>query len=165
MTTTLVGASVWENELYGHLTSHERTERVLLGEYRTAADASQSPAFQYLVALIIEDEIRHHRVFQDLASALKTEAEVRPEQPPVPRLDQLSPGGQHLIDLTEQLLERERADSRELRRLAKDLRDVKDTTLWALLVKLMEMDTAKHIEILEFIQRHAPRQTGVDTVT
>ena len=31
------------------------------------------------------------------------------------------------------MLEREQADSRELRCLAKDLRDVKDTTLWELL--------------------------------
>jgi hypothetical protein len=158
MMTTLIGASVWENDLYEHLTSHERTERELLGEYRAAAAASQSPSFQYLVALIVEDEIRHHRVFQDLASALKTDAELRPEQPLVPRLGQLGPDGQRVIDLTDQLLEREQADSRELRRLAKDLRDVKDTTLWELLVKLMEMDTTKHIEILEFIQRHAPNK-------
>ena len=28
------------------------------------------------------------------------------------------------------------------------MKDVKDTTMWWLLVRLMEMDTAKHIEIL-----------------
>ncbi len=98
----MVGASEWENELYEHLTSYERTERELLGEYRAATEASQSPASQYLVALIVEDEIRHHRVFQDLASALKTDTELRPERPRVRRLGQLGRDGQRVIDLTEQ---------------------------------------------------------------
>jgi rubrerythrin len=155
MAAKLVGASVWEEALYEHLTSHENNERDLLGEYQKAADESESPAFQYLVSLIIEDEIRHHRTFRDLAAALRTEAELRPEQPAIPRLEPFGIGGNRIVELTEQLLEREESDARELRRLSKELRDVKDTTLWDLLVKLMEMDTAKHVEILEFARRHA----------
>jgi rubrerythrin len=153
--TKLVGASVWEEALYEHLTSHEHNERDLLSEYRKAADESESPAFRYLVSLIIEDEIRHHRTFRDLAAALRTEAELRPEQPAVPRLEPLGVGGDRMIELSEQLLEREQSDARELRRLSKELHDVKDTTLWDLLVKLMEMDTAKHVAILQFARRHA----------
>jgi hypothetical protein len=155
MTTKLVGASVWEENLYEHLTSHEQNERDLLTEYQKAADESGSPAFTYLVGLIVEDEIRHHRVFRDLASALKTEAELRPEEPAVPRLGQLGPNRQRVIELTEQLRDREEADAKQLRHLARELRDVKDTTLWELLVKLMEMDTAKHVEILDFVHSHA----------
>jgi len=30
-------------------------------------------------------------------------------------------------------------------------------SLWPLLVELMEMDTAKHIEILTFVKHHAQR--------
>ena len=105
----------------------------------TARPASQSPAFQYLVALIIEDEIEHHRVFQDLASALKTDAGLQPEQPTVPRLDQLGPAGHRPHGACSNA---NRPIREELRCLAKDLRDVKDTTLWELLVKLMEMGTA-----------------------
>jgi FAD/FMN-containing dehydrogenase len=41
-----------------------------------------------------------------------------------------------------------------LKRLRKDLRDVEDTTLWALLVETMQLDTAKHITVLRFIERH-----------
>jgi hypothetical protein len=157
MATKLVGASIWEEELYDHLTSHEQIERGLLVEYQEAAAKSQSPAFQYLVSLIVEDEIRHHRVFQELASALRTEVEMRPEQPAVPRLDLWRSDAAQIIDLTKRLLERERSDARELHRLAGELKDVKDTTMWHLLVKLMEMDTAKHIEILEFVERHAKK--------
>src|SRR6266700_2229037 len=77
VTNKLIGASVWERELYEHLTSHEDQERQLLVEYKEAADDSKSPAFQYLASLIIDDEIRHHRIFRELASALKTDAEFR----------------------------------------------------------------------------------------
>jgi rubrerythrin len=157
MATKLVGASISEDELYQHLTSHEQVERGLLVEYQEAAARSQSPAFRYLVSLIVEDEIRHHRVFQDLASALRTDVEMRPEQPAVPRLDLWGSDAAQIIDMTEQLLERERSDARELHRLARELKEVKDTTMWQLLVKLMEMDTAKHLEILEFVKHHAQK--------
>jgi hypothetical protein len=155
MAMKLVGASVWEEELYEHLTSHEENERGFLEKYQNAAESSASAAFGYLCALIVEDEIRHHRVFGELASALKADAELRPEGPAVPRLDHWGPDAPLVVKLTEELLERERTDAKELHRLAADLKNVKDETLWQLLVKLMEMDTAKHIEILEFVKRHA----------
>lgn len=155
MTAQLIGASVWEEELYRHLTSHEESERELLMAYQEAAAGSGSAAFRYLASLIVEDEVRHHRVFRELASALKTEAEFRPEQPAVPYLDRWGSEPGRVVELSECLLEQERADAHELHRLVKELRDFRDTTLWALLVELMEMDTAKHIAILEFAKRHA----------
>jgi hypothetical protein len=156
----LVGASVWEEELYDHLTSHEQKEREMLVKYKEAAAASKSAAFTYLASLIIDDEIRHHQTFRDLASALKSDAELRPEEPVIPRLDVGRGDSKQLVELTERLLESERADAKELHRLAGTLKDVRDTTLWSLLVKLMEMDTAKHIEILEFARRQARRSSA-----
>jgi hypothetical protein len=122
MSKGLAGASIWESELHQHLTSHEERERTLLSEYQDAAEASESPAFRYLAALIVEDEIRHHRLFRELAAALEADVELRSEQPEVPRLDTL-----------------------------------KDDTMWQLLVRLMEMDTAKNIAILEFVRASAQR--------
>jgi hypothetical protein len=61
------------------------------------------------------------------------------------------------VRLTETLLERERADAKELRHLASELKSLKQETLWQLLIKLMEMDTAKHIEILRFVKRSATK--------
>ena len=155
MTMRLSGASVMEEELYAHLTSHEEQEGELLGEYQQAAVSSPSLAFRYLASLIVEDEVRHHLVFGQLASALKTDAEMGPGEPAVPRLDHWGPDAPHLVELTKRLLESEHADARELRHMARDLHDLKDTTMWQLLVKLMEMDTAKHIAILEFVKGHA----------
>lgn len=157
MTKGLAGASIWESELHQHLTSHEVNERTLLAEYQDAADASESAAFRYLAALIVEDEIRHHRLFRDLARALEADVELRSDEPEVPRLDRWGPDASRVVSLTESLLERERSDAADLRRLSSRLDTLKDDTMWQLLVRLMEMDTAKHIEILEFVRANAQR--------
>ncbi len=153
----LIGASVWEVQLYEHLDSHEHRERGRLAQYQQAATDSESPAFRYLASLIIEDEIRHHRMFRDLAAALQAEAELRPDQPAVPRLEQWGADPLRVVELSERLLAEERADAEELHRLCGELKELKDTTLWQLLVELMEMDTAKHIQILDFARRHASK--------
>jgi rubrerythrin len=155
MTAKLIGASVWEEELYEYLTAHVANEHDLITSYQQAAIDSESPAFRYLAELIIEDEVRHHRMFTEIANALRSDAEFRPVEPRVPRLARLGPDRQRVIELTDELLDQERRDSQELHRVAKRLRDVKETTLWHLLVRLMEADTDKHIRILEFIKEHA----------
>lgn len=155
MQARLVGGSVWEEELYEHLISHERNERELLVEYQQVARECDSPAFRYLVSLIVEDEIRHHRIFAELASSLKSDAEFRPEEPAVPRLDAWGRHSPVIAELANRLLDHEHEDQKLLRRLRRDLDDVKDTTMWDLLVRLMEMDTEKHVAILEFVRRHA----------
>jgi ferritin len=158
MARKLVGASVWEEEMYEHLISHVENERDLLVTYQQAASYSHSPAFQYLASLIVDDEMRHHRMFEELAEALRTEAELRPENPVIPRLDHWGADPDRVVGLTEGLIAEEERDAEKLRRLAKELRDVKDTTMWHLIVRLMEMDTAKHLEILNFVRKHAKHQ-------
>ena len=155
MAEKLIGASVWEGEMYEHLTSHAENEQKILEEYQSASVDSASSAFLYLVGLIVEDEVRHHRWFEELASSIRTDAELRPEEPAIPRLTRWGAHPQQVAQLTEKLLEQERSDSHQLKQLEKELKDQKDTTLWHLLVKLMEIDTDKHIEILNFIKRHA----------
>jgi rubrerythrin len=151
----LLGASTWEAELYEHLTSHEAAEAEMLAEYREVATASSSKAFRYLSDLIIEDEIRHHRIFRDLAAALKNDVEIDPEEPAIPNIGDWGHDAATVLRLTETLLGHERDDAKELRRLVSHLKGLKQESLWQLLVKLMEMDTAKHIEILKFIKRDA----------
>ena len=76
MDDSVAGLSVWERDLFAHLTTHIDTERSILERYSAAADGTDSKAFRYLVKLLIEDEIRHHRLFRELASSLKTEGRV-----------------------------------------------------------------------------------------
>ncbi|MBF6557651.1 MAG: hypothetical protein IVW52_16125 [Acidimicrobiales bacterium] len=152
-----IGASRWEREIFDHLTQHIIQERELLAEYVDAATETESRALAYLIGLLVEDERRHHRLFQQLALSLKASAELQPDSPPVPRIDFDKENRAEVLEMTERLLEREEGDSLELKRLRKELSDVEDTTLWGLLVELMERDTDKHIAILRFAQRHARR--------
>jgi rubrerythrin len=148
-------ASTWERDLYAHIINHVQSERELLEEYVTAAEATESKALAYLVNLLIADERRHHLLFSELAAALKSDSELRAEDPAIPRMDFRGTDGSGVRELTNRLLKREQDDLRELKRLQKELRNVKDTTLWALLVDLMQRDTDKHIAILRFAQRHS----------
>lgn len=152
-----VGASVWERDLFEHLTSHGRMEGAILEEYRRAAEGSSSRAMTYLVNILIEDELRHHRMFAELAQSLKSDAELSGD-PVIPRMDFDRVDGAAVLEVTERLLQREKKDSEELKRLHRELRDVDDTTLWGLLVDLMRRDTEKHIAILQFAKRHTKRR-------
>lgn len=156
MSTRLTGASVWEQDLYDHMTSHVSTEGALLNEYlELAEDESGSPAFRYLANLILEDERRHHRIFNDLAEAIRQMSELRVEDEPIPSLRGLRADRDRILDATERLLAEERADAKQLKELSKELKDVRETTLWGLLVELMEHDTEKHVMILKFIRDRA----------
>ena len=150
----LAGASVSEQELYEHLTEHVKNERSVLEAYVAAAEATDSKALAYVVKLLIDDERHHHLLFQALAESLKHDAEFHAGDPAIPRLDFTLVDGSAVRDLTDELLDRERADLKELKKLQKDIRDLKDTTLWSLLVDLMQHDTDKHIAMLRFVQVH-----------
>ncbi len=148
------GASVWERQMFEHLIDHTRREGAMLEEYAAIAKATESKALKYVLDLLLEDERRHHRYFNELAASLKSEAELSGDDPVIPRLDLHRVDRAELRATTERLLEHEKSDAKELERLRKELRDVKDTTLWGLLVDIMERDTEKHIAILRFVQRH-----------
>ena len=152
-----VGASVWERDLYNHLATHVENESSVLKEYAAAAEKTDSKAFAYLVNLLIDDERRHHGTFAALASSLKTEAELGGAEPEIPYLDLDRADRAQVRELSERLLEREKADAKELKQLHGQLRGVKDTSLWDLLVSNMRRDTDKHIEVLEFVLRHTPK--------
>lgn len=149
------GLYEWDEALYRHLTTHVRLERSLLEEYQSIAEGSSSRAFKYLVALLIDDEMRHHRIFTNLAESLTTKVLIGLEESPIPTLDFHIGNREAVVAGTKQLLRREREDIVELKQLQHQLRNVKDTTLWGILVSLMEHDTKKHIAILKFIEDHS----------
>lgn len=152
----LVGASVFEQELYDHLTLHAEGEADALRRYQELAGRSESKAFRYLAELILEDERRHHRMLESLAETIRTSAELRGVEPPIPYLD-LHKDREQILELTDELLAIEKEDERELKRLTKELKDFKDTTLWSLVLEVMRADNAKHRMILKFIRDHARR--------
>ena len=151
------GPSTFERNLYAHLTSHVQAERGLLEQYSAVAEQTESKAFRYLVNLLIEDEIRHHRFFLEIADSLKTEASLSGEDPVIPDIDFVRADREAVLDGTKHLLQAEERDARELRQLQHELRAVKDVSLWSLLVDLMQRDTQKHIAILRFVRKHTQR--------
>ena len=154
----ITGASVWEQELYDYVCDHVVSEGAMLDQYqRLAQDEAGSPAFRYLANLILADERRHHQIFNDLAESIKQMAEIRLEDEPIPSLRGLRDDRIRILAVTDRLLDAERADAKELKKFAKNLGEVRDTTLWGLLVELMQDDTAKHIKILSFIRECADK--------
>ena len=150
--TVPVGLSAWEHELYEHLTAHMEAEAILVSRYEDLAQAAGGHV-AYLLKLIMEDEARHHRLFDEWRNALQSNAEFRAVEPQVPHITR-SAGAERVRSAAREFLEVERADERDLHHLQKSLKDVKDTTIWSLLVDMMELDTRKHQLILQFLEKH-----------
>jgi hypothetical protein len=152
--TSTVGWTMAEIELFAHLSGHAKREGAMLDEYALAAAATQSKALAYLIGILMEDERRHHRWFAELASSLEADASFSGTEPTVPRMDFHRADRVVVRAVTDRLLEHEKADEKELDRLQRELRDVSGTTLWGLLVELMLRDTDKHIAVLSFVRKH-----------
>jgi hypothetical protein len=152
--TSTIGWSVGETELFAHLSGHAAREGAILDEYARAVTATESKALAYLVEILMEDERRHHRWFAELASSLQADASFSGAEPAVPRMDFHRADRIAVRNVTDRLLDHEKADVRELERLQHELRDVSGTTLWGLLVELMQRDTDKHIAVLTFVRKH-----------
>lgn len=156
MSEDLVGASQWERDLYDHVTQHVKVEGGMLSRYKALADDPEgSAAFRFAANLILDDERRHHQLFNDLAESIRQLSELRAEDEPIPGLQGLAADRERVLAATEELLANELEDERELKKLAKDLKDVRDTTFWGLLVEVMKHDTKKHQMILKFIRDRA----------
>jgi hypothetical protein len=151
---TELSGSPWDEELLTHFTQHVNAEQELLEAYAEFREGGPEHV-RYLVDLILGDEARHHRMFQELVNRVRSDIDFRDYNPKVPYLRPASAGVAALTEATDRLLAFEHEDQKSLHRLQKELRPVRDTTLFSLLVELMELDTKKHIAILEFLRRSA----------
>lgn len=153
--TSIPGASVWEQQLYDHITSHVDNEMDVIRSYAELAESTDSPAFAYLARMILADEHRHHEMLKDLADTIKTSAELSSEPTPIPELGMFGADRERIIEETERYLELEKQDNKELDAIAKELKDVRNTTAWELVVRLIQHDNEKHQRILKFIRDRA----------
>lgn len=138
-----------DNEWWARLAhvfqAHVREESYFLDEYEKLADSIADPGTRYLINLILEDERHHHDMFSRLAAATRGEGgEVPPRPMPSPE------EARHILEATERFLEAENEDRVKLRKLAKELKTL-ETGHWHLLVALTDLDTRKHVTILEFL--------------
>jgi hypothetical protein len=146
------GASATMRDLVELLARHGADEGRMLAEYDRLADTTTEPAARYLIDVIMQDERRHHRMLVEMATAMAwgTLGDVETSVPPLGwQLDE------DLLVATRRLREQEDLDRHELQTLRKRLRPFEETTLWALIVDLMVLDTEKHSTILRFLERHS----------
>lgn len=133
------------------LREHGRREGAALDEYQRLLDSCEDDGVRYLVELILADEERHHRQIDEMLHQIQSflwEVDVEPKVPHVRAYRH-----PELREATERLLQFERQDAAELRKLRRAMRSQPSSSMLPLLVELMLHDTAKHIEILKFIKR------------
>ncbi|HZS13284.1 MAG TPA: hypothetical protein VFC09_01670 [Candidatus Dormibacteraeota bacterium] len=150
--------SQWEEQLFAHFTAHTEQEVTLLGAYEDLARNGDTQFIRYLASLLLEDEQRHHRMFTQLANTLVSQANLTTGADDIPPLE-TSDDVARIAPLTGRLIALEEDDRVQLARLRKELRPVRDTTLWDLLVQLAERDTEKHLLILRFIDAASRQAT------
>jgi hypothetical protein len=153
---TPAGLSAWESDLFRHLSAHMAEEGELLGVFKTLSEKADAEYVSYLVGLIVEDEIRHHRLFTELVDTLRGRVEWT-DRASVPEIANAS-NPIKLLMTTEQLLEREQRDAHDLERIRRELRPVRGTSVWPVLVDVMARDTEKHQGILRFVQHQLDEQ-------
>jgi len=157
VTTSIAEASPWEQRVYDHLVAHVEGESEILHAYQELADGTDSPAIAYLVRMILDDERRHHALLNDLAETIRRSAELSGEPTPIPDMGMFRADRAEILAQTERFIALEDEDNRELERLARDLRNVRNTTLWQLVLHIIQDDNAKHRRILAFIHDRARR--------
>lgn len=153
----MVEIDVWAQQLAHYLQEHMDTEREGLRDYAHLAAETKNDQVRFLINIILDDEVRHHRIFQDMVNWIRAEHAQREDmetnigsRPSVSGEER-----EHLIEMTETMLELEREDETHLKELEKMVAEVADTAWWSALVDAMRHDTRKHIMLLEAVRRLA----------
>ena len=108
--------------------------------------------------MILDDEVRHHQIFDDLSASMKAQLDHNYDEQPIPSLRGFHADEFRIKRVTDELLRIEREDLRELKEFSKQLKEFRTVSLWTFLIELMLDDTKKHIKILEFIRDRAEDQ-------
>lgn len=145
-------------ELSKYLGHHLEAEAAALAAYERFVEGRED-VVGYLVRLVLADEHRHHELFAEMRNALESSIAWRQIEPRVPSARIDAHDAAELLETTEALLDLERADAAELARLRRRWsRQGEERRLWALLVETAELDTRKHIRILEYLRERLREQ-------
>jgi len=126
--------------------AHVREELGILEAYEALAERTDDEGTRFLLGLILDDEHRHHELFERLARAARAESNTVPAPPAPGAIDRAE-----LLEQTARFIDIERDDREELVKLRRELKPLADQTIWRLLVELMILDTEKHVKVLEYL--------------
>ncbi len=146
--------SVLDGRLHAELLEHAFKEDELLHSYQRVAQQSGSPYVRYLVDLIVADEKRHHDLFADWALQLADHATFRSAEGSMPEVQEVPGDHETLLAATERLMAAEREDLRKTRQFRKETRDMRNTTVWPIVLDIMARNAKSHIRVLKFIRKH-----------
>ena len=139
-----------DRALIEHLETHVESEREVIDLYGALAEDGH-PYVAFLASLIGEDEARHHRLFNEWIETIKAMAELREAPDGIPHVD-FHPVAPETIEMVDRLLRFEHEDLAATRSLRHEIRDVRTSTLWGILVDVLIADTKKHIKVLKFLR-------------
>lgn len=152
---------VWARRLATELQEHLDEDRDVLGRYSELVRTTSDERIRYLVHLILDDAVRHQRMLQEMVNWLRAESETREVSGPrVPDHDATSTEASEArsaIALAGEVLDAERGHERRMRELRHRVEAVADTAWWGMLLTTMELDTKKHVRMLEYIRRTMAR--------
>jgi hypothetical protein len=150
------GASVDIRDLVEVLAQHGAEEGKILSTYEDVANSSTNKGAKYLVGLILEDERRHHRLLAEMANAMAWGSFGGTDEAAIPMLSRGV--DDDLLAQTTVLRKAEETDYRELKRLRKQLRPFAQSTMWALIIDMLLLDTEKHATVLRFLEKQGHSQ-------
>jgi hypothetical protein len=138
-----------DRALIEHLDEHVQSEMEVIGLYETLSNDAH-PYVAFVAELIGADEARHHHLFMEWIETIKALAELREAPDGIPHVD-YRPVAASTMAMVEKLLEFEEADLAATKALRREIREVRDSTLWGMLTQLLVDDTKKHIMMLKFL--------------
>jgi rubrerythrin len=152
MTTSRIphDLSECDRQLIEHLGAHVESEKEVIGFYEALAH-DDHPYVAFIAELISEDEARHHRLFLEWIETIKALAELREAPDGIPHVD-YHPVDPQTIIMVDRLIAFEEEDLATTRNLRREIRSVRTSTLWGMLVEFLIADTKKHIKVLKFLR-------------
>jgi rubrerythrin len=130
---------------------HVDGETATLRSYRHLAATATDPAVALLMALVVEDEERHHELLRRMATRLRDALEWTHSPDALPT-SEVPPGQERAGDAVTLLtyIREEEASAAQLRALAKQNAKLYGG-LFELLLQTMALDSEKHARVLRFI--------------
>jgi hypothetical protein len=135
--------------------AHEIAELDAVAVYRELARAARDPVIGSLLRVLLDDEEHHHRVLNGIGMSLRGLASGTRERRMLPCDEPTSAS----LELLRRFARQEREGGDELRSLAREAPELFDG-LFALLLNLMAIDSAKHELILRFVVRELEAAGG-----
>ena len=143
-----------ERAIVEQLETHAEHEADALRAYEELAATSPDEHVRYLAHLILDDEVYHHQLLAEMLDRVRSDAGWMTTDPSIPWV-RTPRDRRALMDTTAHLIREERADLRLTRSLKRHLRAQRRTSLLWMMAEVLELDTRKHIRILEFLRRTA----------